>query len=77
MWKRGQQEAAKRLQHQDAEAAKEALRDQIDLAALRRQAVAEGLDPEEVIAGYSKLRDEQVSPMQVLESLSRAAITDR
>jgi hypothetical protein len=75
-WQRGQQEAAKRLQHEDAEAAKEALRDAIDLADLRRQAQAVGLDPDEVVAGYTGLRDSQVSPDDVLEMLNRAAITD-
>jgi|SRR6185312_13888259 hypothetical protein len=75
-WQRGQQEAAKRLQHEDADAAKEALRDAIDIADLRRQAQAVGLDPDEVVAGYQGLRDSQVSPDDVLEMLNRAAITD-
>jgi hypothetical protein len=44
-WQRGQQEAAKRLQHEDADAAKEALRDAIDLADLGRQAQSGGLGP--------------------------------
>ncbi|MDX2645185.1 hypothetical protein PV341_16765 [Streptomyces sp. PA03-1a] len=75
MWKRGQQEAAKRLQHQDAEAAKQALRDAIDLADLRSKAREAGLDPDEVVAGYEKLRDSQLSPEDVLKRLSQAAIT--
>jgi hypothetical protein len=75
LWKRGQQEAAKRMQHQDAEAAKQALRDALDLADLRRQAQEAGLDPEEVLAGYERLRDSQLSPEEVLERLSRAPIT--
>jgi hypothetical protein len=76
LWQRGQQEAAKRLQREDAEAAKEALRDAIDLADLRSQAQAAGLDPDEVVAGYKALRDSQVSPDGVLKMLKRAAITD-
>lgn len=76
LWQRGQQEAAKRLQREDAEAAKEALRDAIDLADLRSQAQAAGLDPDEVVAGYKRLRDSQVSPDDVLKMLNRAAITD-
>jgi hypothetical protein len=72
----GQQEAAERLQREDAEAAKEALRDAIDLADLRSQAQAAGLDPDEVVAGYKGLRDSQVSPDDVLEMLNRAAVTD-
>jgi hypothetical protein len=60
----------------DAEAAKEALRDAIDLADLRSQAQAAGLDPDEVVAGYKALRDSQVSPDGVLKMLKRAAITD-
>lgn len=75
LWKRGQQEAAKRMQHQDAEAAKQALRDALDLADLRRQAQEAGLDPDEVVAGYERLRDSQLSPEEVLERLSRAPIT--
>ncbi|MEU7660853.1 hypothetical protein [Streptomyces lincolnensis] len=75
MWKRGQQEAAKRLQHEDAEAAKQALRDAIDLADLRSEAKAAGLDPDEVVAGYEKLRDSQLSTEDVLKRLGRAAIT--
>lgn len=75
MWKRGQQEAAKRLQHEDAEAAKQALRDAIDLADLRSEAKAAGLDPDEVVAGYEKLRDSQLSAEDVLKKLGRAAIT--
>ncbi|MBK3569853.1 MULTISPECIES: hypothetical protein [unclassified Streptomyces] len=75
MWKRGQQEAAKRLQHEDAEAAKQALRDAIDLADLRSEAKAAGLDPDEVVAGYEKLRDSQLSTEDVLKKLGRAAIT--
>lgn len=75
MWKRGQQEAAKRLQHQDAEAAKQALRDAIDLVDLRNKAQEVGLDPDEVVAEYEKLRDSLVSPEVVLERLSRAPIT--
>jgi hypothetical protein len=70
-WQRGQQEAAKQLQRQDAEAAKQALREAIDLADLRSQAQEAGLDPDEVIAGYKTLRDSQVSPEDVLERLRR------
>jgi hypothetical protein len=75
MWKRGQQEAAKRLQHEDAEAAKQALRDAIDVADLRSEAKAAGLDPDEVVAGYEKLRDSQLSTEDVLKKLGRATIT--
>ncbi|MFF8927484.1 hypothetical protein ACF1AO_09505 [Streptomyces longwoodensis] len=75
LWRRGQQEAAKRLQHQDAEAAKQALRDALDLADLRRKAQEVGLNPDEVVAGYETLRDSQLSPEDVLKGLSRAAIT--
>ncbi|MCX5462468.1 hypothetical protein AB0391_13000 [Streptomyces albidoflavus] len=76
LWKRGLQEAAKRLQHQDAEAAKQSLRDGIDLEELRRMAQEAGLDPDEVVAGYEKLRDSQLSPEDVLKRLGRAVITD-
>ncbi|MEU1177571.1 hypothetical protein ABZ464_07965 [Streptomyces sp. NPDC005820] len=75
LWKRGQQEAAKRLQHEDAEAAKQALRDAIDLADLRSEAKAAGLDADEVVAGYEKLRDSQLSTEDVLDKLGRAVIT--
>ncbi|MFF0480190.1 hypothetical protein [Streptomyces sp. NPDC004435] len=75
MWKRGLQEAAKQLQHQDAEAAKQALRDAIDLAGLRNEAQAAGLDPDEVVAGYKKMRDEQLSPQDVLRKLGQAAVS--
>ncbi|WP_328665383.1 hypothetical protein OG905_00480 [Streptomyces sp. NBC_00322] len=75
LWRRGLQEAAKRLQHQDAEAAKQALRDAIDLADLRSKAQEAGLDPDEVVAGYEKLRDSQLSPEDVLKRLDQAAIT--
>ncbi len=74
LWKRGQQGAAKRMQHQDADAAKQALRDAIDLGDLRNKAREAGLDPDEVVAGYEKLRDSQLSPEDVLERLSRAPI---
>jgi hypothetical protein len=76
VWQRGQQEAAKRLQHQDAVAAKEALQDRIDLAELAREAEQLGIDPDEVIAGYEKLRDSQVSPEEVLGQIRRAPLTD-
>ncbi|MCW2935863.1 MAG: hypothetical protein JWM19_6825 [Actinomycetia bacterium] len=75
-WQRGQQEATKQLQRRDAEGAKQALREAIDLADLRRQAQEAGLDPDVVIAGYKTLRDSQVSPEDVLERLRRATITD-
>lgn len=76
VWQRGRQEAAKQLQRHDAETAKQALREAIDLADLRRQAQEKGLDPDEVIAGYKALRDSQVSPEDVLEKLRRATVTD-
>ncbi|MFG1812099.1 hypothetical protein [Streptomyces sp. NPDC049040] len=75
LWRRGLQEAAKRLQHEDAEAAKQALTDAIDLADLRHKAQQAGLDPDEVVAGYEKLRDSQLSPDDVLKRLGQAAIT--
>ena len=76
LWQRGQQEAAKRLQHQDAEAAKQALKDGVELADLRREAEEAGLEPDEVVAGYRQLRDSQMSPQDVLERLGRATLTD-
>lgn len=76
LWQRGQQEAAKRLQHEDAIAAKEALQDAIDLAGLRKKAQEAGLNPDEVVAGYERLRDKQVSPGQVLETLRHAPIAE-
>ncbi|MFH8975746.1 hypothetical protein [Streptomyces sp. NPDC017890] len=75
MWKRGLQEAAKRLQRQDAEAVDQALTDAIDLAELRNKAQEAGLDPDEVVAGYERLRDSQLSPEDVLKGLRRAPIT--
>ncbi|MEV6000942.1 hypothetical protein AB0M25_16990 [Streptomyces griseomycini] len=75
LWRRGQQEAAKRMQHEDAEAAKQALRDAIDLAELRSKAQEAGLNPDEVVAGYQRLRDSQLSPADVLKGLKRAPIT--
>jgi glycine/D-amino acid oxidase-like deaminating enzyme len=63
------------MQHQDAEAAKQALRDAIDLAELRSKAQEAGLNPDEVVAGYQSLRDSQLSPADVLKSLKRAPIT--
>ncbi|OEU85678.1 hypothetical protein DB35_13145 [Streptomyces abyssalis] len=63
------------MQQRDAEAAQQALRDAIDLADLRSKAREAGLDPDEVVAGYEKLRDSQVSPDDVLKRLGRAAIT--
>ncbi|MER6974763.1 hypothetical protein ABT304_27145 [Nocardioides sp. NPDC000445] len=77
LWQRGHQEAAKRLRHEDAIAAKEALEDEIEIAALRKKAQKAGVDPDQVIAGYQQLRDKQVTPGQVLEALQRAPITDR
>ena len=77
MWQRGQQEAAKRLRREDSVAAKEALEDEIEIAALRKKAQAAGLDPDQVILGYQQLRDKQVTPGQVLEALQRAPITDQ
>lgn len=77
MWQRGQQEAAKRLRHEDAIAAKEALEDEIEIAVLRKKAQKAGLDPDQVIAGYQQLRDKQVTPGQVLDALQRAPINDR
>ncbi|MEV6471665.1 hypothetical protein [Streptomyces sp. NPDC051657] len=75
LWRRGQQEAAKRLSHQDAEAAKQTLRDAIDMVDLRSKAQEAGLNPDEVVAGYETLRDSQLSPDDVLKGLSRAAVT--
>ncbi|CDR08072.1 predicted protein [Streptomyces iranensis] len=63
------------MQYQDAEAAKQALRDAIDLADLRSKAQEAGLDPDEVVAGYETLRDSQLSPEDVLKRLREAAIT--
>lgn len=76
MWQRGQQEAAKRLQYEDAMAAKEALEVEIEIAALRRKAKKAGLDPDQVVAGYQHLRDGQASPVQVLKAIGRAEFTD-
>lgn len=77
IWQRGQQEAAKRLRHEDAAAAKEALQDGIEVAALRKKAQEAGLDPDQVIAGYEQLRDKQVTPGQVLQALKDAPIGDQ
>lgn len=77
MWQRGQQEAAKKLRHEDAIAAKEALEEEIEIAALRKKAQTAGLDPDQVIAGYQRLREKQVTPSQVLEALQRAPIPDQ
>ncbi|WP_167364483.1 hypothetical protein, partial [Streptomyces regalis] len=52
------------------------LRDGIDLEELRRMAQEAGLDPDEVVSGYEKLRDSQLSPEDVLKRLGRAVITD-
>ncbi|MFE6767831.1 hypothetical protein ACFVFD_02515 [Streptomyces fimicarius] len=76
LWKRGCQEAARQLQRLDAKAARQALTDAVDLADLRKEARAAGLDPDEVVAGYEKMRDEQLSPQDVLRMLGQAAVTD-
>lgn len=68
-FKRAQQEMAKRLQKEDLLAVKEALENEIDLADLRAKAVEAGLDPDEVLSGYEKLRDSIITPEQVLKAL--------
>jgi hypothetical protein len=55
--RRGQQEAAIRLQARDRAAVAQALRDEIDLEALREEARSAGVDPEMVEQGYYNLRD--------------------
>ncbi|MGC4788185.1 hypothetical protein ACLQ22_10140 [Micromonospora sp. DT178] len=57
LYQRGQQEAAVQLQARDTAAVAQALRDEIDLAALREEARAAGVDPDQVEQGYYNLRD--------------------
>lgn len=51
LWKRGQQEVARRLLEEDAQNVDEAIRREIDRAKLREEARAAGVDPEEVERG--------------------------
>src|SRR5438045_9779445 len=65
-WKRGQQEAAKRLSDHDAQVVTQLLEQHIDLQDLRQRARDAGLDPDEVERGYRALRDGQSDPRQRL-----------
>jgi hypothetical protein len=65
LYQRGQQEAAVQLQGRDTAAVAHALRDEIDLAALREEARAAGADPDHVEQGYRNLRDGLVTIDQV------------
>lgn len=76
-WQLAQREAAKRLQKKDADAATEALQSGIEQADLRRQAIAAGLNPDEVITGYTKLVQQQFSPMDVIQRLGQEPLGDR
>lgn len=69
--RRGQQEAAIRLQARDRAAVAQALRDEIDLESLRAEARAAGVDPDVVEQGYYNLRDEVVSVNEVEAQLRK------
>lgn len=71
--RRGQQEAAIRLQARDRAAVAQALRDEIDLESLREEARAAGVDPEMVEHGYYNLRDGVVS-LELVEAQLRKLI---
>ncbi len=67
-------EAARRLQAKDDEIQREALTQAKDRAALRKEAIDAGVNPDVVFAGYEALRDGQVSPDQVIDMVNRNGI---
>ena len=69
LMRRGQAEAAASAQAHDAEMLGRLLRSQIDLATLRKQARAVGVDPDLVERGYLDMRDGLVTFDQVLARL--------
>lgn len=75
-WQRGQQEAAKLLQHEDLAGIKEGLEEGIELGDLRKRAKEAGLNPDEVADGYNRLRNAQITPDEVLARVRRATITE-
>jgi hypothetical protein len=69
LFRRGQQEAAANTQAQDAEAVTRLLHTHIDLATLREQARAAGVDPDLVEQGYRDVRDGLISADQIVARL--------
>lgn len=69
LFRRGQQEAAVHTQARDAESVARLLRTHIDLATLREQAHAVGVDPDPVEQGYRDMRDGLVTIDQVVARL--------
>ncbi len=69
LFRRGQQEAATYTQARDAESVRRLLRIQIDLATLREQAHAVGVDPDLVEQGYRDMRDRLVTIDQIVARL--------
>lgn len=69
LFRRGQQEAAAHTQARDAKSVARLLRIHIDLATLREQAQAVGVDPDLVEQGYRDMRDGLVTINQVVARL--------
>ena len=61
LFDRAQQERASATLRRDREHVKEALHDEIELAELRKQAEANGVDPDLVEQGYQALRDGSIT----------------
>jgi hypothetical protein len=69
LFRRGQQEAAAHLQARDTESIVRVLRAEIDLASLREQARAAGVDPDAIEQSYRDLRDGTLTTDQVAARL--------
>lgn len=74
MARQGQREAAKRQQAKDLEIKREALLAEMNLADLRKNAIEMGVDPDIVVAGYEALRDGQVSPESVIDTMRQGEV---
>lgn len=62
-------EAARDLLRRDRQALVDALHGEVDLANLRHQAAAAGLDPDVVVQGYTAVRDGRMDLDQLLAML--------
>lgn len=66
LFQRGRQLAASRLRAQDIAELQRLLRAEIDLAKLRAEATEQGVDPQLVEEGYTRLRDGSVTLDEVI-----------
>ena len=71
LWDRGKQAAARELAKEDLRNVEELLRQEINLQALRDEAMRRGVDPDAVLRGYEDLKRRQPDLQQLAEQFNQ------